>query len=720
MNNKSNLFILVVTAALTLLAGPARADVWYVDGTTSGDGTIWAEGFETIAEAITIASAGDEIWVKMGTYAISSQIQVNKAVGIYGGFAGDESERSQRDWAGNVTTIDGQDTTAILKITDEPTIDGFTLTNGYNTDDLRGGAIHIVGLNKTPMVSNCIISGNTAYADPMGPEGYDGGGAIYVGIGNPIFTNCLITNNSTNGYGGAVNTYSGSADFINCTISENIALEGGGVYILGDATNIHHEFYNCIVWGNTATSAYDDLRVKDAGDEPEGSNNCCSVDLGTGTIYSNPLFVDPDNGDFHLQAVSPCIDTGTDTVALPDTDIQNGDRVIDGDNDASAIVDIGAYEAPCRIDVPDVVGMTESEAQNSLNDVGLVKGPVTFAYSNTVDEGFVAGTAPPVGTFVPCGATVGIIISDGPPIVPNDLCDSPDTVLIGIDYPGTTIDASGAIDSSCADNDTLDVWYKYEPATSGLVCITLSDSDFDTTLAVYDTCGGTELACNDDFGEIDIDSQVTVELTAGVEYLIRVAGYDGQSGDFTLHMYSPETFDNDICAGAIPVEANEVYFGSTIGATGTSESGCSYNDSVDVWYSFRPESNVSAEISLCGSTFDTTLTVYDGCKGSRLACNDDYCDLQSQVALDLPARHTYLIRIAGYDEETGDYTLFVKTTPISSAADLNMDGKVNLEDLAILYVYWQMSEPSVDIAPVVGDGIINVLDATELANRWLE
>jgi len=162
MNNKSNLFILLVTAALTLLAGSASAAVWYVDGTTSGDGTSWTEGFNTIAEAITVASVGDEIWVKGGTYAITSQIQVGKAVGIYGGFAGDESERSQRDWANNVTTIDGQDTTAILKITDEPTVDGFTLTNGYNTVDWGGGAVYIASWGKTPRISNCIISNNTA------------------------------------------------------------------------------------------------------------------------------------------------------------------------------------------------------------------------------------------------------------------------------------------------------------------------------------------------------------------------------------------------------------------------------------------------------------------------------------------------------------------------------------------------------------------------------
>lgn len=94
--------------------------------------TNWAEGFETIAEAIADANALDEIWVKAGTYAISSQIQVDEAIGIYGGFAGDEIQRSQRDWINNTTIIDGQGTTAILNIADEPIFDGLSLINGYS------------------------------------------------------------------------------------------------------------------------------------------------------------------------------------------------------------------------------------------------------------------------------------------------------------------------------------------------------------------------------------------------------------------------------------------------------------------------------------------------------------------------------------------------------------------------------------------------------------
>ncbi|MHC4676486.1 MAG: PASTA domain-containing protein, partial [Planctomycetota bacterium] len=370
MKGLSNLITLLVIAALTLLAGPASAVVYYVDSESPddpNDGLSWNEAKPTIQWAVNLAEPGDEIWVKMGTYAISSQIQVNEAIGIYGGFAGSEIERSQRDWANNITTIDGQGTTGILSLIDEPTIDGFTLTNGYYTGLFGGAAVYIGGgasSQKNARVSNCIISNNTADPDQIGPEGYKGGGAIRVGLGDPIFTNCLIINNSTNAYGGAVNVYSGSPQFINCTISKNTALMGGGMCLQGGSGNpvVDAEFHNCIVWGNTGTTDANDLFIRVGGDPPQGSNNCSSVEIGSGTILADPLFIDPNSNDFHLQAASPCIDVGdSDSVPSDVSDLDDdGDpnepvpldldgraRFINGtyaDESPLPHADIGAYE----------------------------------------------------------------------------------------------------------------------------------------------------------------------------------------------------------------------------------------------------------------------------------------------------------------------------------------------------------------------------------------
>ncbi|MBP7564118.1 MAG: T9SS type A sorting domain-containing protein, partial [Candidatus Cloacimonetes bacterium] len=51
--------------------------------------------------------------------------------------------------------------------------------------------------------------------------------------------------------------------------------------------------------------------------------------------------------DFNLQQVSPCVDAGTPDVAelnLPLLDIHGNNRIQDGDQDGTALVDIGASE----------------------------------------------------------------------------------------------------------------------------------------------------------------------------------------------------------------------------------------------------------------------------------------------------------------------------------------------------------------------------------------
>jgi len=59
--------------------------------------------------------------------------------------------------------------------------------------------------------------------------------------------------------------------------------------------------------------------------------------LGEGNIDADPLFLDPENGDFHLTLGSPCIDTGT-SVGAPLFDFEGDPRPL-GDG-----YDIGADE----------------------------------------------------------------------------------------------------------------------------------------------------------------------------------------------------------------------------------------------------------------------------------------------------------------------------------------------------------------------------------------
>ena len=78
----------------------------------------------------------------------------------------------------------------------------------------------------------------------------------------------------------------------------------------------------------------------------EDLNDCTwtGCQEASGNINENPLFVDPDNGDFHLQSGSPCRDVGIDPV--PDY-IESGFVDFDFDGDErpqGAGWDIGADE----------------------------------------------------------------------------------------------------------------------------------------------------------------------------------------------------------------------------------------------------------------------------------------------------------------------------------------------------------------------------------------
>ena len=116
---------LLTTLALLLTPRTARADgPIYVDRDAPGpthNGESWPTAYVTLQGALDVASAGDEIWVAAGVYTPTNvanedaTFYLESGVAIYGGFAGGEISRDQRDWEAHVTVlsgdIDGNDTT---------------------------------------------------------------------------------------------------------------------------------------------------------------------------------------------------------------------------------------------------------------------------------------------------------------------------------------------------------------------------------------------------------------------------------------------------------------------------------------------------------------------------------------------------------------------------------------------------------------------------------
>ena len=309
----------------------------------------------TIQRGIDATSDGDTVLAQVGTYF--ENINFNgKNIVVASLFltTGDTSYISQTVIDGNksgsvVTFQNGEDSSAVLC--------GLTITNGL-AFGFGGG---ILCASSSPSLVNLIVTGN------ISPE--DGGG-IYCSTSNPRMVNVAVIGNTAIGYGGGINCFNGNPNLVNVTVAGNTALcDGGGinidnasprlvnVMVTGNTSNYagggitcdhaSPDFVNVTVTGNTATFgggiycwyssprlvntilwnnsleeiyfsnmgdsnsvtiAYSDIQ---GGEEGIVTNNNGTVYWLDGNIDIDPLFAEPDNGDFQLQAGSLCIDAGT-------------------------------------------------------------------------------------------------------------------------------------------------------------------------------------------------------------------------------------------------------------------------------------------------------------------------------------------------------------------------------------------------------------------------
>ncbi len=108
---------------------------------------------------------------------------------------------------------------------------------------------------------------------------------------------------------------------------------------------------------------------------------------------------------------------------------------------------------------------------------------------------------------------------------------------------------------------------------------------------------------------------------------------------------------NDDCANASPIgDVTNLPF-QTLSATIDGPLSC--NEAPNVWFEYTAPITGAATISLCGSSYDTKMAVFDECGGTELACNDDYCSLQSQVSIPVTMGETYLVEVGGYTNSSG-------------------------------------------------------------------
>jgi len=138
------------------------------------------------------------------------------------------------------------------------------------------------------------------------------------------------------------------------------------------------------------------------------------------------------------------------------------------------------------------------------------------------DENFIIGSAGPCPPDVPSP-------------VPNDDCSGAIDLTDCTAFSGTLDGARGSTPSSCGAFDFNDVWFRYTAAEDGDILVSTCGSTFDTTLEVFDACGGTSLGCDDDscgrFGE---QAELQLPVISGEDYFIRVAGSGNQGGTGSL------------------------------------------------------------------------------------------------------------------------------------------------------------------------------------------
>jgi hypothetical protein len=107
----------------------------------------------------------------------------------------------------------------------------------------------------------------------------------------------------------------------------------------------------------------------------------------------------------------------------------------------------------------------------------------------------------------------------------------------------------------------------------------------------------------------------------------------------------------DDCAAAPSVGAGTYTF-SLAGASNSFvfAGACGLSDTAeDVWLKLVATSAGEWVIETCGQTADdTVLSVVSACDGSILVCNDDSCDFQSRVTVNLTAGQEVFIRITEY------------------------------------------------------------------------
>jgi parallel beta-helix repeat protein len=358
-----------------------------------------ASGLQTALTTAQANGASDTIRVAQGTYVgnftYDPAVTENFDLTIEGGWNASFTTRTLEPLN---TTLNGNASGRVLTLlatngaTGSIKVEGFNVINGHVTGSNYGGGLLAltnlpgeVTVNKNifdqnfaqrvggglflnlgfKTLSNNIIKNNTAGVVGETLTTAAGGAYAYCANSNgcSVFNN-LIYNNTTNyfsddsGAAGGILLYAvgGAMNFVNNTVTGNSAhTHGGGIYLA--ASGSAHRLYNNIIRGNSTEVGWllsQDIFQSVSSTVPGNSVTIANSDyqyLGlwpidpvtptlTANINLDPSFIG--GGNYRLQSISPCINTGTNSPpgGLPSSDLDGLPRI------QNVTVDMGAYEYP--------------------------------------------------------------------------------------------------------------------------------------------------------------------------------------------------------------------------------------------------------------------------------------------------------------------------------------------------------------------------------------
>ena len=248
---------LLLVFSLFISASLSGAVIYVDSNMTGGDGNSWATAYGDLQDALSTAVAGDEVWVKNGTYFPTSgtdrneYFQLPSDVKLYGGFLGTETSLAGWNPANSTTILSGDigvsgdfsDNSYTVVFTQDVSsateLSGFIIEQGNADQGLNafqeqksGGGLFNAhsssSANSSPTLSFMTFRDNYAVEQ---------GGGIYSDGNSTInILSSKFINNTANSSGGAI--YAGAngtgetstLDVIETLFDNNSAHFGGAIY----------------------------------------------------------------------------------------------------------------------------------------------------------------------------------------------------------------------------------------------------------------------------------------------------------------------------------------------------------------------------------------------------------------------------------------------------------------------------------------------------------